>query len=117
MNINQQKSKRGGARPNAGRPIGSKTKCGYSDLLRDIESKLGQSFTEVVADNYLQARVRQDWSLVATYDRAILNKLAPDLHHIEFNDITDVEAKQAAFRQALQDLEQRSVPGKIKITK
>lgn len=99
----QKKSKRGGLRPNSGRKPGSRNKASWSDLLQEFEQQMNQGFVVTVVENYVNARNRQDWAQVCVYDRAILNKLAPDLHHIEV-EVTDVEAKARAFAQALNSL-------------
>ena len=105
---NHTKSKRGGTRPGAGRPAGSRTKSSYADLLQEFETQMGQGFVSTVVENYCLARQRQDWAQVCVYDRAILNKLAPDRYHIEFED-NSVETKRLAFAQALADMTQTTI--------
>jgi hypothetical protein len=105
LNNDQVKSNHGGSRANAGRPKGSITKPSWSSLLAEFDSLMGQSFVTTVVENYIMARTREDWSTVCVYDRAILNKLAPDLHRIEIAEDPDtIIAKQKAFEQALKDL-------------
>ncbi|CAB5218847.1 hypothetical protein UFOVP224_1, partial [uncultured Caudovirales phage] len=100
---NHTKSKRGGLRPGAGRPAGSRTKSSWADLLNEFERQMNQGFVTTVVENYLLARERQDWAQVCVYDRAILNKLAPDLYHVEIED-NSVETKRLAFAEALADM-------------
>jgi len=104
QNQTKPKPKRGGYRPGGGRPKGSLNKASWRDLLMEFETQMGQGFVTTVVENYIDARTRQDWSTVCVYDRAILNKLAPDLHHIEVKT-DEVESKARAFAEAMAALQ------------
>ena len=93
---------RGGARAGAGRPRGSPNKITMDNLLQSLDRRLGVSYAEQIADNYLQAIQREDWSGVRDYDRVLLGKLVADKQEITTVDSEDtIEAKRAAFRDAL----------------
>ena len=96
---------RGGARPGSGRPRGSTNKITMEHLLASIDSKLGQSYAEQIATNYLSAIERKDWSGVRDYDKVLLGKIVADKLEVENRDADDtVAARAAAFAQAIADL-------------
>ena len=74
-------------------------------LLASLDARLGVSYADQIADNYLQAIQREDWSGVRDYDRAFLNKVVADRQHIEVEDTEDATARKAeAFAEALRAL-------------
>ena len=100
---NKSESKWGGARPGAGRPKGSSNKIRIEDLIDSIEARSGMTFPEQVASNYVSAITRGDWARVENYDKALLNKIVADKSEITVEDTTTLlEAKQTAFREAIQ---------------
>jgi len=96
---------RGGARPGGGRPKGSTTKITVESLITSIELAAGQTYGEVLANNYVGAIQRSDWNGVRDYDKAFMNKLIAEKVEIDVNSTEDVVAtKQAAFTAALAKL-------------
>lgn len=98
--------KRGGARPNSGRPKGSKDQVTIRGLLETLDKKSnGQDYEELLVEDFLDARNRGDTQLTLKYHNLILNKVMNSLARIEVTDSTDaVEAKQRAFAEALSRL-------------
>jgi len=103
-------SSRGGARPGAGRPRGSTNRLKMEDLLKDLESALGRPYGEQIADNYVTSINRADWASVRDYDKILLAKIVADRQEITVDNAQDVrEAKEAAFTEALQSLQNVAV--------
>ena len=98
-------SSRGGARAGAGRPRGTTNKLKMEDLLQDLEVKLGQTYSQQIAENYVSSINRSDWASVRDYDKVLLGKIIADRQHVEVTDSEDaVEAKRQAFADALSAL-------------
>jgi hypothetical protein len=101
----QKTSSRGGARAGAGRPKGSTNKLKMEDLLRDLESALGRSYGQQIADNYVTSISRSDWASVRDYDKILLGKIIADRQEVTVDNTQDVrEAKEQAFTEALASL-------------
>jgi len=98
-------SSRGGARPGAGRPKGGTNKLKMEDLLADLDRELGIPYSAQIARNYVESIDRKDWTGVRDYDKVFLGKIIADRQHVEVEDTTDlVQAKKAAFAEALRDI-------------
>ena len=100
----EQKKKygHGGARPGAGRPRGSTNKVTMELLLDSLDKSLGRPYHEQLADNYVQAINRDDWSGVRDYDRVFLGKVVADKQEVEVTTNEDtVQARAEAFAQAM----------------
>jgi hypothetical protein len=96
----------GGARANAGRPRGTTDKVTIAGLLGAIETATGQTYVELLAEDFTTAR-NMDRGLAQKYHNLILNKVAATLTAVEVTDSEDaVEAKRVAFRDALAALTQ-----------
>lgn len=95
-------SSRGGVRKGAGRPKGSVAKVTISSLLDAIEAQGGQSYTDLLTQDFLTARRNNDQGLTAKYHNLILNKVMATMNSVEVSSPQDeVDAKQAAFTAAL----------------
>jgi len=71
----------------------------------NIELAAGQSYGQVLANNYVGAIARADWAGVRDYDKAFMNKLISDKVEVDLVNSEDVIAtKQAAFAAALAKL-------------
>ena len=93
---------RGGARPGGGRPKGSTTKIKIEDLMAQIELQSGQTYDQVLANNYVSAIQRNDWNGVRDYDKAFMNKMIADKQEIDVNNSAEaLTQKQAAFAEAI----------------
>jgi len=102
MTTKKSSPNHGGARPGAGRPVGSGNKVRLEDLMMDLELETSMPYTRRLAINYAHAIARLDWARVENYDRAFLNKLVADRSHVEVTNSEDiVTARAAAFEAAL----------------
>jgi len=96
-------SSRGGYRPGAGRKPGSKDNVTIKHLLAVLDQKSGgQSYEELLVEDFLSARLANDTALMLKYHNLLGNKLFATLNSIEVADSADaVEAKKLAFAEAL----------------
>ena len=93
---------RGGARPGAGRPVGSTNKIKIEELMTTIHTIAGRPYGELLAQNYVEAIRREDWNGVRDYDKAFMNKMIADKTEVEVRDSADsVAQKSAAFAEAI----------------
>jgi hypothetical protein len=93
---------RGGARPGAGRPVGSTNKIKIEELMTTIHTIAGRPYGELLAQNYVQAINRADWNGVRDYDKAFMNKMIADKTEVTTVDSADTVAqKSAAFAEAI----------------
>jgi hypothetical protein len=99
-------SSRGGARPNAGRKKGGKNGLTIENLLHELETRSkGEPYEAMLVEDFLEARMNRDTQLTLKYHNLILNKVMNTLAKIEVSESQDaVEAKQAAFAEALAKL-------------
>jgi hypothetical protein len=97
---------KGGYRPNAGRPKGSKDNVTIKHLLENIYNQTsGRDYEELLVEDFLQARNQNDKQTVIKYHNLILSKVMNTLTKIEINESADqVEAKKLAFAEALAKL-------------
>ena len=98
----QKKSKRGGARPGAGRPKGAVDRVTVAGLLAAIETHgHNQTYMDMLAQDFADARA-SDRHLAMKYHNLILNKVAPTLAAVEVSDSADtLQQRQQAFQDAL----------------
>lgn len=104
MNMIQKKTdRRGGARPGAGRPKGTTNKVTVQGLLAEVERQTGgQTYHEILVEDFLRARVQDDKNLAQKYHSLISSKVLADRIDIEVDESEDtVTAKRAAFAAAL----------------
>jgi hypothetical protein len=103
----KQKSNRGGHRPGAGRPPGSKNKINTATtetVLEMLYDKTGRVYEDLLLEDFLKARATND-ALAHKYHHLLASKLMPDLNRIEINESEDsVAAKALAFQEALRKL-------------
>lgn len=106
MDESNKPSGHGGARPGAGRPKGSKDRVSVSNLLTTLEAKTnGQTYEEILIEDFLTARLNNDGQLVQKYHNLISNKVMNTLAAVEVTESDDtIEAKRAAFAEALSRL-------------
>ena len=96
----------GGARAGAGRPKGSTNSVSVQGLLESIDLTAGRPYIELLAEDFVHARAN-DRHLAQKYHHLILSKVAATLTAVETTESEDaVEAKKAAFTEALQALVQ-----------
>ena len=100
----KEKSKRGGARENAGRKPGSRNKISKATtetVLELLYDKTGQVYEELLLEDFLKARQSND-ALAHKYHHLLASKLMPDLNRIQVDEGSDaIEAKKLAFAEAL----------------
>jgi hypothetical protein len=103
FNNDKPKSGRGGARPGAGRPQGTKDRITIQSLLTAFESASGgQRYETVLFEDFYRARESGDMVMAHKYHNLILNKLAPTLLHTEVEDTgSTLEGRARAFALAL----------------
>ena len=102
MRYSTKSPSRGGARAGAGRPRGSGNKISAGDLIREIQIRTGQDYTELLVEDFLRARVQDDKNLAQKYHLLISSKVLADRIDIEVNEDEDtVTAKRTAFAAAL----------------
>jgi hypothetical protein len=106
MESKKPKGKWGGARPGAGRPKGSRDRVSVKDLLDTLEVKSGgQSYEEMLAEDFLRARANSDNPLVQKYHHLISSKVMSTLMDVEVGEPQDIiAAKQQAFAEAIAQL-------------
>jgi hypothetical protein len=101
------KSNRGGVRPGAGRPSGSKNKINTATtetVLEMLYDKTGRVYEDLLLEDFLKARQTND-GLAHKYHSLLANKLMPDLNRVEISETDDaVAAKALAFQEALAKL-------------
>ena len=102
----QKISSRGGARPGAGRKKGSTDNVTIKYLLEVLATKSGgQSYEEILVDDFLTARLANDTQLMLKYHNLLGNKLFSTLAKVEVTEGPDaVQAKQDAFKAAIAKL-------------
>jgi len=102
----KKKSNHGGARPGAGRKPGSKDKVTIKYLLDVLDQRTGgQSYEEILVEDFLNARLNNDTQLMLKYHNLISNKVLSTLNTVETVESEDaVAAKAEAFAQALADI-------------
>lgn len=102
----QKSENHGGKREGAGRKEGSKHMITVKGLMEAVEAKSGgQNYTEILVDDFLNARKTNDTQLMMKYHQLILQKVLVNVSKIEITEGQDiVQAKQAAFAEALAKL-------------
>lgn len=96
---------RGGARQGAGRPRGSTNKITMEGLINSLDTRLGISYADQIANNYVDAINREDWAGVRDYDKVLLAKVIADKTEVTTVEGEDaVIARQEAFTEALKAL-------------
>jgi hypothetical protein len=97
--------------PGAGRPRGSTNKLTIETVLRSIDNTCGRPFSELLAEGYYKAIVDDDRRLRFEYERMFLAKVVADRLDVDVTDTADiVQAKQAAFAEAIAHLSQLAKP-------
>jgi hypothetical protein len=96
----------GGARAGAGRPKGSTEQISVSGLLAALKKNAkGKDYQEILVEDFLKARDKDDTHAMIKYHTLILNKVMNTLTKVEVTDSEDqVAAKQQAFADALAKL-------------
>lgn len=104
--IEKPNTNHGGQRRGAGRPKGSRDQVSIKNLLETLHAQTGgRDYETLLVEDFLQARLKNDTQLMLKYHNLILNKVMNSLAKIEVTDSKDaVEAKQAAFAEALAKL-------------
>lgn len=100
-----KKSGRGGARVGAGRPKGSTAKVTIQGIIDTLDVKAGQSYEEILIEDFLAARANDDKHLTLKYHNLIMNKLVSDKVSVDVNASEDLlAARKLAFDQAVASL-------------
>ena len=95
----------GGARAGAGRPKGQTNRLTAREILETAENMLGKPFVVSLMEGYIDTINSGDARNRVTYEKIILDKTATTIIEAEITDSKDaIEAKQAAFQEALAKL-------------
>ena len=96
---------RGGAREGAGRPKNTTNRLTAKEILETAENMLGKPFVVSLMEGYIDTINTGDARNRVTYEKIILDKTATTIIEAEITDSKDaIEAKQAAFQEALAKL-------------
>lgn len=115
MNLNQNNSNveetqakpgRGGARPGAGRPKGSKALVTVAGILDALDAKTnGRTYEDMLVEDFIEARLNGDTNLTHKYHMLLSNKFIANLNDIVVEDRGDaVDGKRTAFIEAINAL-------------
>ena len=95
----------GGARPGAGRPKNTTNRLTAKEIIETAESMLGKPFVVSLMEGYIETINSGDTRNRVVYEKMILDKTATTIIEAEITDSKDaIEAKQAAFHEALAKL-------------
>ena len=117
-NLNQKTGKpkvsaRGGARPGAGRPKGTRDLITLTQILTALEDKFDEEYAETLARHFKDACDRGDQGAILKYHALILSKVTPTLLDVSGTvahvDNT-IEGRQVAFLKALETIGNTMVP-------
>jgi hypothetical protein len=102
----QKSANHGGKREGSGRVEGTKNMITVKGLMEAVAAKSGgQNYTDLLVEDFLNARNNNDTVLMMKYHQLILQKVLVNVSKIEITESTDaVQAKQAAFAEALAKL-------------
>ena len=105
METTKTKGKWGGARPGGGRPKGALNRLSATQILDTAETMLGKPLIVSIMEGYIGAIQSGDTRDRIQYEKFLLDKTASTVVETEVTNMTEsVEAKQEAFRQALDNL-------------
>jgi hypothetical protein len=119
LNQKQTKGTRGGVRPGAGRPKGAKDRVTVSGILEALDFKTGgQSYEEILIEDFLTARISGDTQLTHKYHTLLSNKFVANLNEIVVEEVGEgITNKVAAFREAIEALTRANPTEDINNTK
>ena len=105
-NIEKKPVGHGGARAGAGRKKGGTNGLTIESLLVAVQSRAsGQSYEELLIEDFLQARQENDRAMTHKYHTLISSKLISTLNSVEVDASEDLlESKQAIFAEALRQI-------------
>lgn len=95
-------SRRGGARPGAGRKPGTTNKISGATILTSVEHYTGERFEDLLAQGYAEAINNRDTMVRLAYEKMFLSKVVADKIEMDISESeASMAAKQAAFQAAL----------------
>jgi hypothetical protein len=102
----QKSPNHGGKREGAGRKSGTKNMISVTGLMDAVADKSGgKTYNDLLVQDFLEARNRNDTQLMLKYHQLILQKVLVNVSKIEITeDQNAVEAKRIAFAEALAKL-------------
>lgn len=96
------RSRRGGARPGAGRKPGTTNKISGATILTSVEHYTGERFEDLLAQGYAEAIDNRDTMVRLAYEKMFLSKVVADKIEMDISESeASMAAKQAAFQAAL----------------
>jgi hypothetical protein len=107
--LNQKETKkdgRGGVRPGAGRPKGSKDRITVSGILEALEQQTnGRSYEDILIEDFIAARLIGDQHLVHKYHNLLSNKFIANLNEVLVENVGDAATdKESAFLAAMNSI-------------
>lgn len=110
MEKEKTKSTWGGARPGGGRPKGALNRLSATQILDTAETMLGKPLIVSIMEGYINAIQSGDSKERIQYEKFLLDKTASTVVEAEVTNMTDnVETKQRAFQQALDNMMKNTV--------
>lgn len=97
------KGSHGGRREGGGRKAGSTNKLTATSLLSALHRD-GKNYAEQLAEDYFDAQATGNKELRYKYHNLISNKVFANLNHVEVDETSTVENRQAAFLKALETI-------------
>lgn len=95
----------GGARAGGGRPKGAVTRLSATQILDTAEGMLGKPLIVSIMEGYISAIQSGDIRDRIQYEKFLLDKTASTVVEAEVTNMSnDLEAKQAAFKEAMDKL-------------
>lgn len=99
------KSRAGGRRPGAGRPVGSTNKISIQSILTSVYDHTGENLEDLIAQGYAESIENNDRTTRLQYEKMFLGKVVGDRINVEHSDDQQqMEYKQAAFVAAMGQL-------------
>ena len=99
------KSRAGGRRPGAGRPVGSTNKISIQSILTSVYNQTGENLEDLIAQGYAESIENNDRNTRLQYEKMFLGKVVGDRVNVEHSDDQQqLEYKQAAFVAAIGQL-------------
>ncbi len=99
------KSRAGGRRPGAGRPVGSTNKISVQSILESVYNQTGEHLEDLIAQGYADSIEHNDRNTRLQYEKMFLGKVVGDRVNVEHSDNQDqLEFKKNAFAEAIRQI-------------
>jgi hypothetical protein len=99
------KSRAGGRRPGAGRPVGSTNKISIQSILTSVYNQTGENLEDLIAQGYAESIENNDSNTRLQYEKMFLGKVVGDRINVEHSDDQQqLEFKKTAFAEAIRQI-------------